>query len=72
LAYRELLRRYPDAELTPRWRARITQAEAASESDAAKTASRAKAAAKPAPQTGKETGKAAAKAPAELEPVPAQ
>jgi hypothetical protein len=72
LAYRELLRRYPDADLTPRWRARITQAEVASESDGAKTASRAKAAAKPAPQTGKETGKAAAKAPAELEPVPAQ
>ncbi len=47
-AYRDLIRRFPDADLAPRWSARITQAQA--ESDAAiaqRSAAAAKAAAEP-------------------------
>ena len=55
-AYRELLRRFPDAELKTRWRARLTQAEAQSDGAsgaAAATAARSAPAAKPAAKASK-------------------
>jgi hypothetical protein len=45
-AYRELLRRFPDADLKSRWRARITSAEAQSDADVAERAAAAKRASK--------------------------
>jgi len=53
-AYRELLRRYPDADLKTRWRARLTQAQAASGAPAggaARAAAKASAASKTEPKT---------------------
>ncbi|HEV3030334.1 MAG TPA: hypothetical protein VG319_01765 [Polyangia bacterium] len=53
-AYRELLRRYPDADLKTRWRARLRQAQAANEAapegEADRAAAKASAASKSAPK----------------------
>ena len=58
-AYRELLRRYPDADLEPRWRARLAQAQVAENASA------------PTAKTAKPTAKAISKSKATLEAVPA-
>jgi hypothetical protein len=52
-AYRELLRRYPDADLAPRWRARVSQGQAAVAAANAETTSKSAAKAAPPKVEGK-------------------
>jgi anti-sigma factor RsiW len=59
-AYRELLRRYPDADLKPRWRARLTQAQVAEDASAPTSKT-----------TAKRAAKETSKSKATLEAVPA-